>query len=64
MITVTTSNGKITLMINQIIHFSNNYLQKEDGNCLIQLHGCYFCAQETYEEVYDLINSALKGENQ
>lgn len=64
MITVTTNNGKITLMINQIIHFSKNYLQKEDGNCLIQLNGCYFCVAETYDEVYGLINGALKGDNQ
>ena len=51
-------------MINQIIHFSDNYLQREDGNCYIQFHNCYLCVAETYEEVYDLINAALKGENQ
>ena len=64
MITVTTNKGKKTLMINQIIHFSDNYLQREDGNCYIQFHNCYLCVAETYEEVYDLINAALKGENQ
>jgi len=63
MITLTTDQGlKITIFVKHI-NFFRTY-QYEKINCRIWTTSHCVEVQETYEEVYDLINSALKGENQ